>query len=231
MLIALKMTMKRQPKEEKTKIKILIVDDHPIVREGLAQLINKEEDLMVCGQAEDADMALAAIGTLKPDMIIIDLTLRGIDGIELIKTITARHARLPVLVFSIHDEALYAERALRAGARGYVMKREATEKVMLAIRRVLSGEIYVSEKMAKKLLHKYFDRRQTIRGSPIERLSDRELSVFRLIGQGLGTRQIAEQLHLSVKTIESHRAHIMEKLNLKSATELVQYAIQWGSLP
>jgi DNA-binding NarL/FixJ family response regulator len=223
--------MKRQQKDEKNKAKILIVDDHPIVREGLAQLISRQEDLIVCGQAEEPARALDAIGTLKPDLLIIDLTLKGIDGIELIKTVATGFARLPVLVFSVFDEALYAERALRAGARGYVMKREPTEKVILAIRRVLSGEIYVSERMAKKLLHKYFDRRQTIRGSPIERLSDRELSVFRLIGQGLGTRQIAEQLHLSVKTIESHRAHIMEKLNLKSATELVQYAIRWGSIP
>ena len=223
--------MKRQQKDEKNKTKILVVDDHPIVREGLAQLINRQEDLIVCGHAEDPARALDAIGVLKPDLLIIDLTLKGIDGIELIKTVATGFARLPVLVFSVFDEALYAERALRAGARGYVMKREPTEKVILAIRRVLSGEIYVSERMAKKLLHKYFDRRQTIRGSPIERLSDRELSVFRLIVQGLGTRQIAEHLHLSVKTIESHRAHIMEKLNLKSATELVQYAIRWGSIP
>ena len=222
--------IKEKPEDEKSKIKVLIVDDHPIVREGLTQLINQEKDLVVCGQAEDADKALEAIAALEPAMIIVGIRPKGIDGIELIKSIKSRYARLPVLVFSIYDESLYAERFLRAGARGYLLKQEATEEVMRAIRRILRGEIYVSETMSAKLLRKYFGRRERVKGFPVERLSDRELEVFKLIGQGHRTRQIAEELCLSVKTIESHRAHIMEKLKLKSATELVQYAIRWGSL-
>jgi DNA-binding NarL/FixJ family response regulator len=163
---------------------------------------------------------------LKPDAAIVDISLKGASGLELLKNIKVQFPELKVLVLSMHDETLYAERALRAGASGYIMKQEASEQVLTALRKILTGEIYLSENMNSKLMHQFFNNRGTPLGSEMERLSDRELEVFGLIGQGRGTRQIAEQLHLSVKTIESHRAHIKEKLNLKNATELVHRAIQ-----
>lgn len=212
---------------KKAKTRVLIVDDHPIVRQGLAQLINQESDLMVCGESESAHHAIDAIGVLKPDIAIVDISLGGTSGIELVKNIKVRYPKLLILVHSMHDETLYAERLLRAGASGYIMKQEATERVLTAIRRVLSGEIYLSEKMGAKMMQQLVGGKAATSGSPIERLSDRELEVFGLIGQGHGTRQIAEKMHLSVKTIESHRAHIKEKLNLKNANELVLHAIQW----
>jgi len=222
------MKTKTSPKKaniQKTH-KILLVDDHPILREGLAQLIEQQKDLSVCGQFEEAGKAFEAIATLKPDLALVDISLKGSSGIELLKNIKVNYPKLLVLVLSMHDESLYAERVLRAGASGYIMKQEATDKVLEAIRKVLAGEIYLSEKMSTKLMHQLIGGRTPATGSLIERLSDRELEVFGLIGQGRGTRQIAEQLHLSVKTIESHRAHIKEKLNLKNATELVHRAIQ-----
>ncbi|MEO6183388.1 MAG: response regulator transcription factor [Verrucomicrobiota bacterium] len=202
------------------------MDDHPILREGLAQLINQEKDLRICGQFEEASKAFDSIATLKPDLALVDISLKGSSGIELLKNIRTNYSKMFVLVLSMHDESLYAERVLRAGAAGYIMKQEAAEKVLEAIRKVLKGEIYLSEKMSAKLMHQLVGGRATATGSLMERLSDRELEVFGLIGQGRGTRQIAEQLHLSVKTIESHRAHIKEKLSLKNATELVHRAIQ-----
>jgi len=197
------------------KNRVFVVDDHPIVRQGLSQLINREPDLMVCGEAEDARTALDAIAPSKPDILIVDVSLDGPDGIELLKTIRARDAKLPVLMLSMHDESLYAERALRAGANGYIMKQEATERVLIAIRQILCGEVYVSDSMAQKMMHQYIGRGGA-RRSMMEELTDRELEVFRLIGQGHGTRQIAEELHLSVKTVESYYAHIKEKLSLKN---------------
>src|SRR5438552_15692469 len=164
---------------------------------------------------------------LKPDLVVVDISLRGSNGIELLKNIKVRYPRMLVLMLSMHDESLYAIRALRAGAAGYIVKHEATEKVLTAIRQVINGEIYLSERMEKKMMQQLVGGRAARTGSPLEDLSDRELEVFNLIGQGHGTRQIAEELHLSIKTIESHRAHIKEKLNLKNATELVQQAIQW----
>jgi len=204
-----------------------MIDDHPMVVEGLAQLINREPDLMVCGQAQDAPKALQAIETLKPDMTIVDISLNGTNGIELIKDIKLRHGELPVLVLSAHDESFFAERSLRAGAGGYVMKLEAPDNLMNAIRRVLNGEIYLSAKMSGKMLQKYVGSSGKPMETSIDRLTDREVAVLQLIGLGHGTREIAEQLNLSVKTIETYRAHIMEKLDLKNATELVKYAIQW----
>ena len=204
-----------------------MIDDHPMVVEGLAQLINREPDLMVCGQAQDAPKALQAIETLKPDMTIVDISLNGTNGIELIKDIKLRHGELPVLVLSAHDESFFAERSLRAGAGGYVMKLEAPDNLMKAIRRVLRGEVYLSEKTSGRMLQKYLGNYGKPVNSPIDSLSDRELAVLQLIGLGNGTREVAEQLNLSVKTIETYRAHIMEKLDLKNATELVKYAIQW----
>jgi DNA-binding NarL/FixJ family response regulator len=206
---------------------ILIVDDHPIVRQGLAQLIDQEPDLHVCGQAEDALQVIQAIGKLKPDLVIADLSLKETSGLELVKDIKVRHANLPVLILSMHDEAIYAERALRAGARGYVMKHEATDRVVTAIRRVLSGQIYVSENLAASMVGKLVTGPAGKDKLSVERLSDRELEVFRFIGQGYGTREMAEKLHLSLKTIETYRAHIKEKLYLHDANDLLRTAIQW----
>jgi len=220
---------KRHRKSNENERKILIVDDHPIVRQGLTELINQEKDLVACGQAEDAYEAMEAIKALKPDLVIVDISLKGKSGMEVIKDIKARHPALPVLTLSMHDESLYAERALRAGAKGYIMKQEATEKVITAIRKVLSGQVYVSNQVATRIVSKFAGGTPDADASVIDHLSDRELEVFRLIGQGYRTRQIAERLHLSVKTIETYRAHIKEKLNLASASELLRYAVQWVS--
>jgi DNA-binding NarL/FixJ family response regulator len=206
---------------------VLIVDDHPIVRQGLAQMINQESDLMVCGEAEDVPHALAAIAALSPDLVLVDLALKGGNGLDLIKTMRAQQYTLPVLVVSMHDESLYVERVLRAGARGYIMKQEATDTMMHAIRRVLQGEIYVSDKMMTKLLGRFVLDAANAGASPLERLSNRELEVFRLIGEGQGTRHIAEALHVSIKTVEAHRAHIKEKLQFQDTGALIRYAMQW----
>jgi DNA-binding NarL/FixJ family response regulator len=206
--------------------KIMLVDDHPVMRNGLAQLIDHEADLKVCGQFDDAGMAFAAIPELQPNLAIVDLSLKSSSGLDLVKNIKATHPSVVVLVLSMHDETLYAERVLHAGASGYIMKQEATDRVLSAIRQVLNGGIYLSEGMSSKFVHRLATGRTVVGGSVTERLSDRELEVFGLIGQGRGTRQIAEHLRLSVKTIESHRAHIKEKLNIKTSTELVHMAIQ-----
>ena len=214
-------------KKSDSKATVLIVDDHPIVRQGLVQLLNGDPEFVVCGEADSARKAMAAIPELKPDLAVVDVTLQGTNGIELIKNIVAQWPELPILVLSMHDESLYAERALRAGAKGYVMKQEATEKLTGALRRILNGQIYVSEKLADKMMRKAIDGKSVQDTSPVAILSDRELEVLQLLGQGHGTRQIAEDLNLSVKTIESHRAHIKEKLNLKTAPEMVRFAVQW----
>jgi len=206
--------------------RIMIVDDHPMMRNGLAQLIDQEPDLKVCGQFEDSARAFEAIAALQPDLAIVDLSLKGSSGLDLVKNIKFAYPRVLVLVLSMHDEALYAERVLHAGASGYVMKQEATDRVLSAIRTVLTGGIHLSEAMSSKFMHRLATGKSDTGGSAMERLSDRELEVFGLIGEGRGTRQIAEKLRLSVKTVESHRAHLKEKLNLKSATELVHLAIQ-----
>jgi len=210
------------------KTRVFVVDDHPIVRQGLSQLINREPDLMVCGEAEDARTALNALEPLRPDILIVDVSLDGPDGIELLKTIRARDSKLPVLMLSMHDETLYAERALRAGANGYIMKQEATDRMLTAIRQIRAGAVYVSDRMAQKMVQQYIGGSGASNRSSIDELTDRELEVFRLIGQGHGTRQIADELHLSVKTVESYYAHIKEKLSLKNARELVQHAVQWA---
>lgn len=211
-----------------SKRTVLIVDDHAIVRQGLALLINREPDLAVCGDAEEAGAALLLIEALKPDLVMVDISLNGPDGLDLLKTIRGRDPNLPVLILSMMDELLYAERALRAGANGYIMKQQATEQVLVAVRRILGGEIYLSERMANKMLHLFVGGAPAPQTSPIADLTDRELEVFRLIGDGHGTRQIADELHLSVKTVESYQAHIKEKLLLKNGRELVQRAIQWN---
>src|SRR5271156_6137355 len=205
---------------------VFIVDDHPLLRQGLASLIGREADLTVCGEAEEAQAALMAIGEKKPDILIVDISLNGPDGLDLLKNLRMLYPDLPVLILSMHDESIYAERALRARANGYIMKQEATEKVLVAVRRILDGEIYLSDRMANKLLHQYVSGASADAHSQLSALSDRELEVFRLIGEGRGTRQIAEKLHLSIKTVETYQAHIKDKLSLRSGRELVQHAIQ-----
>jgi DNA-binding NarL/FixJ family response regulator len=208
--------------------RILIVDDHPMMRQGLGQLIGAESDLTICGEAENAENALDAINSLKPDLVLADISLPGKNGLELIKDFQAIQPGLPVLVISMHDESLYAERVLRAGGRGYIMKQEGGKKLMQAIRQVLAGKIYVSEKMSAEILELFSGRRPGTESSPVEKLTDREFEVFQLIGQGKGTREIAAKLHLSVKTVEVHRANIKGKLKLKSASELIRFAVRWS---
>lgn len=213
--------------DRNSKHGVLIVDDHPVVRQGLAQLINQEKDLEVRGYAEDAFQAMQAIKDVRPDMVIVDISLKDTSGMDLIKDMKIQYPNLPILTLSMHDESLYAERALRAGAKGYIMKHEATEKVITAIRRVLAGEIYVSDSMAAKMVSKLATGTTPKSASPVEGLSDRELEVFRLIGEGHKTRDVAEKLHLSVKTIETYRAHIKEKLGFKDGNELFRFAVEW----
>jgi DNA-binding NarL/FixJ family response regulator len=208
--------------------RVFLVDDHPLVRESLASLIERQSGLTVCGEAGGADEALAAIGTSRPDVAIVDLSLGGRPGLELVRDLKLMHPGVAVLVLSMHDENLYAERALRAGARGYVMKREATRNVTDAIRCVLDGRVYLSARMATALATKFVGGAPETDESPVARLSDRELEVFRLLGQGMATRQIADALHVSAKTVQAFSARIKEKLGLSSSTELLREAIRWA---
>jgi DNA-binding NarL/FixJ family response regulator len=207
--------------------RILIVDDHPMMRNGLAQLIDNEGDLKVCAEADNAGQALNAVAKQKFDLALVDISLPDKNGLELLKDIRTLKPDLPVLVVSMHDELIYAERSLRAGARGYIMKQEGGQKFLQAIRQVLAGRVFVSEKMSARILENFSGGPAETSGSPVRRLSDREFEVFQLIGQGVGTRDIAGRLRLSVKTVEVHRASIKEKLNLANATELVRYAVRW----
>jgi len=208
-----------------SKQKVFLIDDHPIVRQGLALFIDREPDLMVCGEADGANSALQAIRESVPDFVVLDISLDGPDGLELLKTLRATYPNLPVLILSMHDESAYAERALRAGANGYIMKQEATEKVLTAIRQILRGDVYLSERLTKRMLQQFVHGAVSPR-DPLANLSDRELEVYRLIGAGHGTRQIADELHVSTKTVETYQAHIKEKLSLRNARELVQHAIE-----
>lgn len=210
-----------------SKTRVFLVDDHPLMRQGIAQLINAQSDMEVCGEAEDASSALKGIERTNADTAIIDISLRGSSGIELIKNLKALYKFLPILVLSMHDEGIYAQRVLRAGALGYVMKQEAADKVIIALRRIMSGEIYVNEKVGSQMLHQALTGRGKPNASPIDRLSDRELEVIQAIGEGKPTRDIARDLDVSVKTIESHRAHIKDKIGLKNASELVKFSVQW----
>ena len=209
------------------KHRLFIVDDHPITRQGIAVLINQEADMTVCGEADSAPLAMDLIPKAAPDLAIIDITLKTTSGIELMKNIKALLPDMPVLIMSMHDESLYAERALRAGAKGYIMKHEASEKILIAVRRVLSGELYLSEKMKEKMLHRLVKSRKEEVVFSIDTLSDREMEVFQLIGNGYSTRQIAGKLNLSVKTIDSYREHLKLKLRLEKGADLVRHAIQW----
>ena len=203
---------------------VLLVDDHPIVRHGLAQLINQQEDLKVWREVDGGQEALAVLEKGLPDIALVDISLKDMTGLDLIKQILARHKDLPILVLSMHDENLYAQRALLAGARGYIMKDKATEKLFEAIRKILGGETFLSQEMAMNMA---FQKRSNKEEDPLLRLTDRELEVLQMIGEGLGTRQIAEKLYLSIKTIETYRAKVKEKLNLKTSSEMVQYAVQF----
>jgi DNA-binding NarL/FixJ family response regulator len=209
------------------KKRILLIEDHRMMREGLRQLISQEPDLQVCCEAADAQQALACIAKGKPDLALLDISLPDKNGLELLKDIRALDPDLPVLVVSMHDENLYAARILRAGGRGYIMKHEGGEKLMQAIRQVLAGQVYVSGQMSSKILEDLTGYRPNAARSPFEKLTDREFEIFQLIGQGNGTRQIAEKLHLSVKTIEVHRLNIKQKLDLKTATQLIRAAVRW----
>ena len=221
------MASPRKPTTAQRKDRIFLVEDHPVTREGFAQLINFQTDLQVCGQAGTAGQALTDIAALNPDLVIVDISLAGTSGIELIKDLVHLDPILKILVLSTHDESLYAERALRAGARGYVMKQEATKHVMAAIRHVLGGGVYLSERMRNHLLFNVVGGLSAAVTSDLHQLSDRELEVFQLIGEGRTTAQIGASLHLSVSTVETYRAHIKEKLRLRNATELVQRAVDW----
>jgi len=207
--------------------RILIVDDHPTFRRGLVAAITEHADLVVCGEAEDAQKALEAMRRLKPDIAIIDISLPGTNGIELIKQMAAEQPGLAFLVLSMHDETYFALRALRAGARGYVMKAEAPSEILAAIRKIRRGELYVSPRLGDRLIFRAIQSLEEGMGTLVDRFSDRELEVFQLLGKGLGTREIAETLHLSAKTVETHRAHLKEKLGCKGANEVVRFAIDW----
>jgi DNA-binding NarL/FixJ family response regulator len=207
--------------------RIFIVDDHPLVRDGLANLINQQTDLMVCGQAEDAAQTLAGIGASRAELALIDISLKTASGLELVKDLKVHHPDVALIVLSMHDEMLYAERAIRAGARGYVMKRETTKEVLTAIRRVLQGDVYVSERVVNLMARRLGSPRKTTAISPVEQLSDRELEIFRLLGQGRTTSQIAADLHLSLKTVQAYCARAKEKFGVDSLTELLRAAIRW----
>jgi DNA-binding NarL/FixJ family response regulator len=215
-------------KAQSSTTRILLVDDHPMVRERLAEIINRESDLKVCAEAADRQGAIQAAETAKPDLAIIDLALKNSSGLELIKDLHARWPRLVMLVVSMHDELLYAERVLRAGARGYITKQEATRSILLAIRRVLAGHVYLNEKTATTVIARLTSNPQADSASLTDQLTDRELQVFELTGNGLSTRDIAEQLGIDVKTVETYRVRIKEKLDLKSSSELLQLAIRWN---
>ncbi|HTL54877.1 MAG TPA: response regulator transcription factor [Candidatus Limnocylindrales bacterium] len=221
------MAQAKSNRVEDTRTRILLVDDHAVVRYGIAQLINRQADMVVCGEEENASNALSAIDKLKPDLVIADISLKDSSGLELMRNIKAQYSGLPVLVVSAHDESIYAEIAFRAGALGYLMKQEALDKIIAAIRRVLSGNIYVSEALAAKMLQQQIRGKTDIQESPVKGLSDRELEVFQLIGRWKKTSEIAQELHLSIKTIEYYREQIKRKLNLKNSAELTQHATAW----
>jgi DNA-binding NarL/FixJ family response regulator len=206
---------------------VFLVDDHPLVREHLTGLLQAQADLAVCGEAADAPAALELVGRQAPDLVILDISLKRSNGLELIKSLKELWPRLPVLVLSMHDEMLYAERSLRAGALGYITKEEATVSILSAVRRVLGGQVYLSERMAGRMMRKMVGGAAPELASPLEVLTDRELEVFQMLGRGLGTRRIAQELRLGIKTVESYRARIKEKLRLADGNQLLQHAIQW----
>jgi DNA-binding NarL/FixJ family response regulator len=210
------------------KSRVFIVDDHPLVREGLTNLINGQEDLIICGQAKNSAQALNGIAKARPDVALIDISLKNESGLELVKQLGNQFPQVAVIVVSMHDEAVYAERALRAGARGYVMKHETSKSVLASIRRVLKGGVYVSERIVNRMALRLTSLREPGASSPVERLSDRELEIFRLLGQGRTTSQIAGDLNLSLKTVQAYCARAKEKFGVTSLTELLRAAIRWN---
>jgi DNA-binding NarL/FixJ family response regulator len=209
------------------KSRIFIVDDHPLVREGLTNLINGQDDLIICGEARDSAEALDGIMKARPDVALIDISLENESGLELVKQLRSQFPNVALIVLSMHDETLYAERVLRAGARGYVMKHETSKSVLASIRRVLEGGVYVSERIVNRMVRRVSSARGPVASSPVERLSDRELEIFRLLGQGRSTSQIAEDLNLSLKTVQAYCARAKEKFGVTSLTELLRAAIRW----
>ena len=209
------------------KHRVFLVDDHPLVREGLTNLINEQNDLTVCGEAEDSAGAITGIAKTRPDVVLVDISLKNESGLELVKNLESQFPLVALIVLSMHDEALYAERALRAGARGYVMKRESTKSVLASIRRVMEGGVYVSERVVNSMARRFSSSPKQAESSPVERLSDRELEIFRLLGQGRTTAQIAEDLHLSLKTVQAYCARAKEKFGVSSLGELLRAAIRW----
>lgn len=217
---------KKAPKTAK-KHRVFLVDDHPIVLAGFTLMLNAQPDIEVCGSASSAEEAVGKIQTAKADLVISDITLPGRSGLDLLKDLMAANSQQSVLMVTMHDEMLYAERAIRAGARGYLMKEAGSEKMLAAIRHVLAGNIYVSDRIQAKILNAMHSPNQRTSASPVEKLSDREFEVFRLLGEGKTTKEIADQLHLSDKTVAVHRGHIKDKLGIKSATELMHTAVRW----
>jgi len=221
------MTAKRQFQPAPGKHRVFLVEDHPVTQQGFTLLLNMEADLMVCGQAAMADGALKGIASSKPDLVIVDIALPGMDGITLVKDIVTFHPRLPTLILSTLDEGIYAERALRAGARGYIMKQEPVEDLLAAVRQVMAGDVYLSEAMRSQLFRNSISSSSKKGTLSVDQLSDRELEVFRLLGEGVGTRQIAKKMGLSISTVETHRTHIKEKIGAKRAPNLVRRAVEW----
>lgn len=222
-----KPTRKIEAKPEPSRKKILLVDDHPMMRAGLAHLINRQTDMLVCAEAGQPAEVFSLLTQARPDLVLTDLTMPGRSGLEFVKDLIALQPELPILVISMHDEVVYAERCLRAGARGYIMKESGSENLLTALRRVMSGQTYVSPNVSENILRNISARKPRGSDSPIQALSDREFEVFQLVGQGKSTREIADQLHLSPKTVDVHRGHIREKLGLKDVTALVRYAVRW----
>jgi two-component system, NarL family, response regulator NreC len=225
--------MSNAKKDEPKKVRVLVADDHPLLREGIVQFLNRQSDVTCCGEVDTAAEAHVAVGKLKPDLLLLDLRLGNTDGIDFIKTLRVEYPTLPVLVLSQHDEAVYAERVLAAGAGGYIMKQEATTEVLHAIRTVMAGELYVSRKMSARVLRKLLDTRPQLPRTGVERLTDRELQVLQLLGSGLSSKEIASELNLSVKTIETYRENLKNKLGLQNSANLIRYASDWvqGKLP
>jgi DNA-binding NarL/FixJ family response regulator len=225
------MPKKNPPNDTPAKKRVLIVDDHPIFRAGLTGLVNLEAGLTVCGEANDAAQAMQAVEKLHPDLVLLDMSLPGKGGLELLKDIRAIAPQTPVLIISMHDETLYAERVIKAGGRGYIMKQEGPEKIVQAVRKVLSGGISVSERIAAQILDAMSGGKSGKSGtsSSVSTLTDREFEVYRLLGQGKEPHEIARTLHLSIKTVDTHRAHIRQKLGLRNATELIHHATRWAA--
>ena len=223
--------MSKKPADKLDARRILIVDDHPVFCEGLAHLVGREKDLHVCGQTHDANAALAAVGRLEPDLVLLDITMPGRNGLEVLKDLRLQYPDTKVLVVSMHDETLYAQRVLRAGGHGYIVKHENPDKLIQAIRHVLSGQVYISERMSASILKGVRGQPAGPKCGPVQQLSDREFGILRFIGEGKGSREIARLLELSPKTVDAHRAHIKQKLGLKNGLELTRYAVRWVELP